>query len=336
MITRQQVANKAGVSPSTVSRVVNENGYVAPDVRDRVLRAISELEYVPNHIARSLRTKESKHFACITHNISNPFYSEIVVGIEEVTYQKGYALSLYSAHFADSDYPRSISERLYDGMIVLSPEELYKSSLLQRLTQTVPTVLYWDFGGDAPVPNVTVNLRAGMREIVDTLAHYGHRRIAFLGHGATNGDANPRYHGFQEGIAAHAGLQAPVVLTVPSWGDSLEYGYDTVKQHLRETYTLAFTAIAAANDLLAIGAMRALQEAGLQVPQDVSIIGMDDLEVSQYVTPALTTMRIPKRDIGRTLGEMMFHALQGNLQPAQRRILPTDLIVRQSLARIPG
>lgn len=308
--TRQDVASKAGVSPSTVSRVVNGNGYVAQDVRFRVERAIEELSYVPNRIARSLRMNESMQIACITHNITNPFYGEIILGLEDVLFQHGYTLSLYTSNFTERDYRRTIGERMFDGLVVLSPVELSRVVQLKSLHDLIPMAVYWDFMNESPVSSVTIDLRSAMKHATQYLLERGHRRIAFLGHETIRVEENPRFQGYLEAhTEANVSVQPELILTTPAWGDSTEFGYQKLGALLlAET---PFTGLVASNDLLAIGALRALYERGIKVPDAVSVIGFDDLDIARYVTPALTTVRVPKRRIGEELALLLLDELRG-------------------------
>ncbi|MDP9727212.1 LacI family transcriptional regulator [Alicyclobacillus sp. TC] len=328
MATRIDVAKRAGVSPTTVSRVINDNGYVAADVRKRVLEAIEFYHYVPNKFARVLRTRQKKEIACITHSITNPFYGEVVLGIEEVAFQNGYTFSLYNANFHDRDYRRVLEEGFYGGLIVLSPVELSKFVRLEQVKEALPTVVYWDWRGEAPVPAVYVQLQNAMREMVHFLLSQGHREILFLGHDSSQEWENPRLFGYRQAMQ-EAGLDAEKHVTlIPEWQDSLQTGYTVMKKILQSKQ--GFTAVAASTDLLAIGAMRALQEAGLRVPADVSVAGVDNLEISALVTPSLTTVHLPKREIGQRLMQLLLQQIQG-VSHSLKDIFPYQLMVRESV-----
>ncbi len=329
MPTRHDVAKKAGVSPSTVSRVINRNGYVAQDVRLKVEKAIEELSYVPNRIARSLRLNASMQIACITHNITNPFYSEIIVGLEYVLFQRGYTLSLYTSNFTEKDYRRTVGERMFDGLIVLSPVELSRIAEIKKIQGTIPFAVYWDFMNALTVPGVTLDLRAAMKQATQFLIKFGHHNIAFLGHETRREEENPRFLGY---LDAHKEYNLPIqeslVLTTASWADSPQFGYEKMITVLNDK--VSFTALVASNDLLAIGAMRALYENGLRVPDDVSVIGFDDLDIAQFVTPALTTIRMPKRQIGEELGHLLLQEIDGS-RATKSVILHSKLIERETV-----
>jgi len=329
MTTRHDVAARAGVSPSTVSRVVNGNGYVAHDVRFRVQRAIEELSYVPNRLARSLRMSQSMQIACITHNITNPFYGEIILGLEDVLFRSGYTLSLYTSNFTEQDYHRTVGERMYDGLVVLSPVELGRVVKLETLKEKIPMAVYWDFTNASPVSNVTLDLRTAMTEAVAHLLQGGHKRIVFLGHETEKVEENPRFQGYVDALASHGiSLLKELILTTPSWGDSPEFGYEKMNGFLQRD--VAFTALVASNDLLAYGAMRALSECGKRVPGDVSVIGFDDLDITRFATPALTTVHVPKRLIGERLGALLLQDIDGTLVTPSPIVLKAQLVCRET------
>lgn len=330
LVTRRDVAELAGVSSSTVSRVLN-NGYVSEDVRVRVEKAIQTLNYVPNRVAQSLRMQKLRQISCITHNIANPFYSEVLLGIEEAAYHSGYTFSLYNANFEVRDYEHVVQQGLHDGLIVMSPVELM--SQLKNVMQSLPTVVLWDWSSQSPIPSVHVDLEKTMRTGVEYLAQNGHEKIVFLGMDARNSQENPRLHGYVQAMQDYGLMVDESMLQlIPKWQDNFRNGYNQMKRRLLAG--LDFTAVAASNDLLAVGALRAIQESGLRVPDDVSIIGVDDIELSQMVTPSLTTVRIPKREIGWSLFELLHGLMNGDVKRNATVEHKTELVVRESVASI--
>ncbi len=332
MVTRNDVAKKAGVSPSTVSRVINNNGYVATDVRLRIMQAIDELNYVPSRIANMLRSQKSSQIACVTHSIANPFYNEILLGIEETAYENSYSFSLFNANFEQYDYKRAIRESMFDGLIVLSPAELTKLMNASLLAEELPTVVYWDYSGETSFPHVFVDMEKAMETSVSYLLENGHRQILFLSYEFMTPEENPRFQGYISALAKHRQtLDARMVVMCKRWDDTLASGYAKMKEFLQTS--IPFTAIAATNDLLAIGAMRALSEAGMRVPQDVSVTGFDDVDISSYIAPPLTTVHVPKRQIGQELVTMLFDKM-AEKQVNTKLTMPTQLIIRESVTHL--
>ncbi|MCL6631170.1 MAG: LacI family transcriptional regulator [Alicyclobacillus herbarius] len=330
MATRRDVARLAGVSPSTVSRVLNDNGYVAEDVRKRVHAAIKELNYVPNRLARSLRMQQSRQVACITPSISNSFYLEIVAGIEETALAHDYTFSLYSLTYEKREYLEVVLSGFYDGMILLAPYEMEKIIPLKELAERLPVSLYCDRERHLELPHVYVDLRSAMRECVNHLISLGHRRIVFMGYQFSRPAQNPRYLGYRDALKAH-GIELDESLTrfFPDYQDTLTCGYQTVCDLLESG--LNFTAICATNDLIAVGAMRALVEHGRKVPDDVSLTGVDDLEIASLVTPTLSTIQIPKRQIGNLLMEQMLSQIHGDGGVPRTTEVGTTLVLRESV-----
>jgi DNA-binding LacI/PurR family transcriptional regulator len=330
MPTRRDVARLAGVSPSTVSRVLNDNGYVAAEVRERVHQAIKELNYVPNRLARSLRTQQCRQIACITPSISNSFYHEIVAGIEETALENGYTFSLYSLTYEKRNYLEVVLSGFYDGLILLAPYEIEKIISLEELAQRLPICLYCDRERHPSLPHVYVDLRQAMRRNVEHLIQLGHRQIVFLGYVFHRPEDNPRFLGYMDAMRAH-GLTVPdgLIRFIPEYQDTLSYGHQMVKELIEGGNRC--TAIVATNDLFAVGAMRALIEHGLKVPDDVSLTGVDDLEIASLVTPTLTTIRIPKKRIGNLLMRQLLAQIHGDTAVVKASEVPTELVLRESV-----
>lgn len=225
VVTRKDVARHAGVSESTVSRVLNNHGYVDAMVRQRVLQAIEELNYVPHKLARSLKTGRTQDIACITHSITNPFYSEIVLGIEEEAYRRGYSFSLFNRDLTQRDYHQALRRQAYDGLIVLSPVEWTKVVELQSHLNGLPVMVYWDWLHGPEIPSVSVDLEGAMAAAVRYLLELGHRRILFLGHEAEFPVQNPRLLGYLSAInATGVPVDPHLIQGIPRWEDSLEIG----------------------------------------------------------------------------------------------------------------
>lgn len=310
MVTRHDVALKAGVSPSTVSRVINNRGYVAVEARKRVEAAIAELNYIPNRAAQNLRTKSYKQIACISPSISNSFFSEMFMGIEEMALESGYTLSLYNITKKNRDYLKQVLEGPYDGMILLASHELIMIKDILETTKKMPMSVYWDrininIPRKAEIPHVYVDLKKVMKQSVEYLIKNGHSEILFLGH-YYNKDrrSNPRYMGYEMAMEEHhLRIKDYYKIFIEMYEDKLTTGYEAIKMLLDKGQY--FTAVAASNDLLAAGAIRAIIESGKKVPEDISVIGVDNIELAKIVTPTLTTMNIPKREIGRMLVQQL-------------------------------
>ncbi|WP_066248233.1 LacI family DNA-binding transcriptional regulator [Neobacillus drentensis] len=311
MVTRKDVALKAGVSPSTVSRVINNNGYVAFEARKRIEAAIAELNYIPNRAAQNLRTKSYRQIACISPAISNSFFAEMFMGIEEMAIELGYSLSLYNITNRKQNYLKQVLEGPYDGMILLASHELIMIKELLESMQKVPLSIYWDriekinIPREAGLPHVYIDLQKVMRQSVEYLIANGHNEILFLGHYySKERNSNSRYMGYEMAMKEHhLPIKDYYRIFIEMYEDKLSTGYEAIKMLLDKGQH--FTAVAASNDLLAAGAIRAIIESGKKVPEDISVIGVDNIELAKIVTPTLTTMNIPKREIGRMLVQQL-------------------------------
>lgn len=333
MPTRLDVAKLAGVSPSTVSRVLNNNGYVADEVEKRVLQAISDLKYIPNRAARSLRLQQYHQVACIAPSVINSFYHEVIAGVEEAALDVGYTFSWYTLTGDKMSHFQSVLEGFYDGLIFLAPLETDNVIDLDEIATRYPASLYSDKRKYYPIPNVFVDLRAAMRVNLEYLISCGHTRILFLSHEFNDIEDNPRYQGYLDAIQDHGiTTSEELVHLIPHHKDTISYGYERVKSIVDRG--IRFTAIAASNDLVAVGAVRALHDRGIEVPRDVSVIGVDDVEISNFIVPSLTTTRIPKREIGRQLMRLLLNQINSKNIPTSRIELATELVVRESVASI--
>nr|WP_249306124.1 LacI family DNA-binding transcriptional regulator [Lederbergia citrea] len=330
MVTRKEVAARAGVSTSTVSRVVNGDKHVSEEARKRVLASIEELRYIPNRAARGLRTKTYKQISCITPSITNSFFSEILSGVEERTAERGYSLSLHIITKENLDSLSVFNEGLYDGLIVLAPFEMRKIIHLEDLTKKFPLSLYWDKKEQTNIPHVFIDLEKAMSKSVQNLIDNGHENIIFLGPNIEDQYENPRLLGYKETMIKNGlDIQDYYLNFIEQYEDSMTNGYLQVKKLINKNKS--FTAIAASNDLLAAGAIRAIVESSKKIPEDISVMGMDNIELSSIVTPTLSTMDIPKKEIGRKLADQLITQINGEKPVDQVVEFDVQLINRESV-----
>lgn len=335
MVTRREVAQLAGVSPTTVSRIINDNGYVSEEVRIKVLAAIDELGYVPNRVARSLRTQKSKQVACITYGLTNTFYAEVVQGIEEEALENGYTFSVYSSHIDKQQYHQLILGGFYDGLIILTPSEFLDSVDLKKMRRTIPISVYWDLGDQTNIPNIKINLKEAMKKTVNYLLDNGHSKIVYLG--STNNGVgfkeNQRLNGYMEALIDRGiSFSDDYLLSVPTWRETAVLGYMKVKELIEKQ--VPFTAISACNDLMAIGAIKALVESGLNVPNDISVTGFDDIELANMITPSLTTISFPKKAIGHSLMNILLRQINGEKIHGNVTEYSADMVYRKTVKNI--
>jgi LacI family transcriptional regulator len=327
--TIMQVAERAGVSIATVSRVLNNvPRQVRSATRRRVLRVIRELDFRPNALARSLHQRRTRTVGLIIPDIANAYYAQIARGIEEALSRREYTLiACNTDRRADriSHYLAALVEKQVDGIILGGGGTLHGRHMAAFVGCGVSTVLIGRYGVDLPA--IRVDNVAGAREAAHHLLALGHRRIAVLAGPKSSTTTMDRLAGYREACSA-AGVRIPAGWFV--YGDLRpECGREAAERLLAGRSRP--TAVLAINDQMAIGAMRAVFRRGLRVPEDVSVVGFDDIALASYVTPALTTMALPLHAMGVAAGEMILGALAGDTQPREIWFTPR-LVVRESSA----
>ncbi|HET6174190.1 MAG TPA: LacI family DNA-binding transcriptional regulator [Gaiellales bacterium] len=327
--TIYDVARLAGVSTATVSRALNGTGQVAEAKRIAIEAAVEQLGYRPNTIARSLVTRSTQTIALLLPDITNPFYAELVAGIHELTLERGYTMLLCTTDFdpeQEERYLRLLRGKHVDGALVdglvLPPERI------ARFVEDGFPIVCLDRDVDSPaVPLVQVDNRMGAGLATDHLLALGHRRIAHIT-GAPARISEERLLGYQAALT-DAGIATDSALI--AMGNFTEGGgHEAMSALLAGAPDL--TAVFAANDLSAIGALSALAAAGRKVPGDISLVGFDDVRLSQYTSPPLTTVRQPAGDIARRATELLLGMIDGRKPGALHHRLTPELIVRESTA----
>jgi LacI family transcriptional regulator len=331
MPTIKEVSQRAHVSPSTVSRVLNGTTPVSPDARARVLRAIEELNYTPNAFARGLATNRSGGIGVTTNDIGSPYYAVMLRGVEAAIEDAGLHLMVSSGHARASSERSAIEfleQRRSDALIVQA-EALSDAELIELADQAgVPVVV---FGRRIPeLEPVCVHLdnEAGGRMATEHLLAHGHRRIAHIAGPLRFPDARHRLQGYRDALDA-AGIAYDDHLVVE--GDFREGGGRAAMERLLDRSD-AIDAVFVANDQMAAGAMRAARDRGLEIPTDLSLVGYDDVLLAQYLSPALTTVRQPLFDMGRAAADIAIALLEQKKVEVRTRFEP-ELVVRESVAR---
>ena len=330
MPTIVDVANRAGVAAITVSRVVNDSGPVSPQVRARVEQAIAETGYVPNSVARSLRSRRTDTLALIVPDITNPFFTTVARGAEDAASDAGLMLILCNTDERDADeqrYVRMLLQRRVDG-ILLVPATDGAAAVTQCREQGTPLVVVDRRLPAGGVDAVRADSQAGAFELGRLLVSLGHRTMAVLTGPAAVLTADDRAAGFREAVAAAGGLPPPDILR---GSFSIESGREMAKLALASTPRP--TALFAANNFIAIGVLHALDEMQVRVPEDVAVVGFDDLPPAMVTFPFLTVAAQPAYELGRRSVAMLLARLSGGRdigQPHEEIVLPTQLVVRRS------
>jgi LacI family transcriptional regulator len=333
-ITIFDVAEEAGVSYSTVSRVLNNKEYVSADKRERVLRAIAQLGYVASIPARSLAGGHTNIVGLLVHGLDNSYIGEIMKGIDNELACNHYDLMLYTTHrrkTKESAYVTRLTRNVVDGLLLVLPRnaDAYLETLQRR---HFPHVLV-DHEGvshDIKVPSVGATNWRGAYEATKYLLQLGHRRIGFITGSMDMGCAQQRLAGYKAALHA-AGLVVQPELICE--GDFLQArGYSCARELL--TLTERPTAIFASNDFTAFGVMEAARDLRLRIPKDVSIIGFDDTPQATHVHPPLTTVHQPLEAMGQSAARLLLNYISQPEAPIEHIELATELIVRQSCCAV--
>ncbi len=314
-VTIRDVAAGAGVSVATVSRVFNRKGPIREETVRRVMDVASALQYIPHAGARSLSIRSTRTIGVVLPDLHGEFFSEVIRGIDLAARESGYHLLLSGSH-ADRDEMRAVVQAvrgLVDGLIVMSPD-LDASALLGELPAGIPAVLL-----NAKVdgrPSITIDNAGGARDVVRHLASLGHENIAFICGPAKNADAEQRRRGFRAGLKAHDidGVELDGNFTEES-------GYEAGKAIVAMKHRPS--AVFAANDSMALGALSAFRDAGIRVPDDMALVGFDDVPIARFLDPPLTTVKVPIAELGRRGLQLLL----GDQAPQR---LETSLVVRRS------
>ncbi|MDN3921798.1 LacI family DNA-binding transcriptional regulator [Roseateles violae] len=334
MSTIKDVAALAGVSFTTVSHVLNDTRPVSADARRRVLAAVEEIGYLPSAVARSLRKSETKIVGVLVPNVNNPFFAELVAGVEECCRLAGFSVFLCNS---DNDpkrqqqYMRTLLEKRVDGLLLSSAGDDEALARIFKLA-SVPSVTVDRLVPGARADRVSVNNQQGAYNAVQHLLSLGHRRIACISGPAEFEVSRERIEGWRRALL-EAGLAPDEQLVVES-DFSSPGGYEAVRKLLRAQGGAAapVTGIFASNDMMAIGALRAAAELGLKVPQQLSIVGFDDIELSRYVFPALSSVGCSIRQLGHEAGRVLIDRIENPGAALKDVQLTPRLVVRESTA----
>jgi DNA-binding LacI/PurR family transcriptional regulator len=330
--TIRDVAARAGVSHQTVSRVINNSAPVTPETRARVAAAITELGYQPNAIARSLADGRTRTLACISPNLTDYTFARIIEGAETEARQHGYFVISSSAPDAATFaglVEQLITSRRTEGLMVINP---YIDDRLTHLPQKFPTVIIGARSRTDAPDSVALDDVGAAQAAMQHLIDLGHTRIAMISGPIIEDCVQDRNTGYQAALQA-AGIQFdPALVIEGDWSASSSHAA------FAQLFDRAVppTAIFAQNDRMALGALRAARDRGLSVPDQIAVIGIDDMPLASYFDPPLTTMRQDMFAIGREAARLLLRAIDKPQTPRQHLRLPAELVVRKSTNRSSG
>lgn len=334
MANIKQVAEQAGVSVATVSRVLNDSGFVSPELRQRVLDAMQDLNYQINAPARSLRRQETRTVGVLMPQLDHPFFSALSFAIEQTLSTKNYHVFMCSAEESsqkEKDYTQMMLRQRVDGVII-GPTSYNQTNLTKLLDQRIPIVLVDRDLPELEVNRVIINNAQGGYDGARHLLALGHRHIGVIGAHEHTGAMDDRVRGILQAFADRANADEPRFVFTHRL-QQFEAGYTAAKELLQQTSRP--TAIFALNDVLAIGVLKAAAELDLQVPQALSLVGFDDITLASYVVPALTTVAQPIYAMGETAAQILLRQMNGSDPPIETVRFDTRLMVRDSTTFAP-
>jgi DNA-binding LacI/PurR family transcriptional regulator len=326
----KDIAREAGVSTATVSHVINKTKYVSDDTRERVQLAIKKFNYHPNAHAQMLALGKSKIIGLLVSDISNPFYPEIIKSIEAAVFDRGYNLILLNTNYDAAravEYVHRLIQMKAAGIVLMTAE--FDDALIEVAHRKKTSIVFHDLGEvGEKMSNVILDYAVGIDEAVEHLVSLGHKTIAHISGSHEIHSGRVREEAFLESIKRH--LPKNPKPKIYEGNFRFEGGRLAASQILAEK-TLP-TAVVVANDLMALGAMQEFKAAGLQVPQDVSIVGFDDIAFASLSDPPLTTVCSPRVEIGRRAVEALMLTIDKTHGLGVEIKIPTYLIKRDSTA----
>lgn len=325
-VTIREVADEAGVSIKTVSRVINGESSVRPANAERVLEAAARLGYRPNELARGLKGSRTRTIGLIIADISNPFFADCCKAIEEVVSARGYTLLLCaSAENKDSEraYVELLSRRRIDGLLVV-PAPDGTEHLQREISSGLPIVAFDRPAEGVETDTVIVSNRKGAKDATRHLISNGHEHVAFIGDDEHIYTAKKRLEGYSQAME-EAGLKRLYRLE----SGTISSARKTTARLLAENPDL--TAFLGGNSLITAGILHALEDAEVRMPEDVAVVGFDDFQLVSALRPNLTVVRQPTERLGSMAAEMLMDRLDGFMEGVPRReVLPTELVVKGS------
>lgn len=326
-----KVARRAKVSTATVSRVLNNASVVKSSTRVRVMKAIAELKYHPNLHARSLAGGKNRTIGVIASNMENPFFFDIYKTVEADAHARGHEVVVANTDYRPEQLVTSIRlmiGRRVAGLAVVVSE--MDPALIKELAESRIPVVFYDVGAPRPnITNIRVNYRRGIEMVIGYLHSLGHRRLGFVGHHSRLAPINERMRAVLDAVAQNPALEVKAAADA----DTLEGGRQATRALLASGYSP--TAIICVNDITAVGALRELRERGIRVPQDISVTGFDNVKLSEFCYPSLTTVHIPRERIGHIIVDALIP--QPGAAPTEHEIvIDPEFMVRDSTGAAPA
>lgn len=327
-ITLKMVAERAEVSVNTASRAINNKPDINDETKKRVLKIAQELGYVRNATAVALRTKKTGTIGVVIADNRNPFYAEVLNGIEEAAREKNYHIILVNTQ---RDYQKEeeainlLLAKRVDGLLI-TPVQDRNDDIKKLIEANIPFVIVGRDFENIEVDAVYNDEVKGGFFATEYLIKKGHKRIAFINGFLYKSPAQGRLEGYKKALKEYG---IPLDNMMVSVGDiDVEDGYERTKQMMKEN--LDFTAIFAYNDMMAFGAMQAIKEKGLRIPEDIGLVGYDDIHFSSLISPSLTTIKLKKQELGIESVKLLLSRINGNRKKTKKVMLRVELHIRET------
>lgn len=334
-LTMKEVAQQAGVSVATVSRVLNGSTAVDGELRERVMSAVEQMRYRPNRLARNLRTNSTKTIAIVVPDIQNPFFVSVVRGLEDVAFGAGYTVLVCNTDDdleRESSYLQVLGDEFVAGIVVCATDERRSATQVRKVLEKGMAVVSLDRRlENAPVDGVLSDNFGGTRTAVSYLIEQGHQRIGLIAGPAKYAPARERRMGYEQALIDHALPVASELIKVTNFKSAEA---ETATEELLSAAHRP-TALFLSSGNVAIGSLRAVHRLGLSIPSDISLIVFDDLDWAAAYNPPLTVVAQNTRQLGGLAGDLLLQRIRGSEQQPHERHLPTQLIIRGSVDRPP-
>ncbi|MEY9865465.1 LacI family DNA-binding transcriptional regulator [Peribacillus sp. RS7] len=322
------VAKLANVSPATVSRVLRQPDLVSEDTKQKVLQVIEEMNYKPHMIASQFRTKETKIILVVVPDITRPFFSEVLRGIEHTAVENGYQVILGDTENdieREKEYIDLLYKKQADGAVLLTARMNRES--LENLSNQFPIVLACEYVDGLDIPTVSIDNVSSARKVTEHLIKLGHTRIAHITGPMNIILSRDRLGGFQQAMKNHH-LKVNQELIQEGGDYSIESGYDQMMKLL--SLEKRPEAVFVFNDEMALGAVKAIQDHGLSVPKDIAVVGFDNLKIASIFHPHITTIDQPKYEIGKKATNLLLTLMKGGTVEKKKFVMKDELIIRES------
>ena len=333
----KDVAKEAGVSIATVSNALNNSRYVKEETKKRINEIAKRLNYTPNVIARGLKTKSTNTVAIIVPDIANQFFAQVIKGAEEVAKLRKYNVLLICTYYdvlEEKTSAETLKKQFIDGVIFISGDNSF-DYIKELNDDNFPVVIADRELEDMKIPSVLVDNFHAMKKVVNYLYDLGHRKIGYISYRYNNQTTvRKRFEGYCDGLKENKLDYDPdmVVISETLRLNELEGSREVVRKILKSKSIPSV--IMTASDLIAVGVMRALTELKIKIPEGMSVVGYDNILMSQYTSPLLTTVKQPKKKMGATAMNLLLDIIEGKKIKSRNVILPTKLIKRQSVAKL--